>query len=107
MRSDIVLTIIAMAAATFLTRFTSPVLLGNVRIPVLMQRILRHVPTAMLTALIAPALLAPRGSVELSLQNYYLIAGLAAAFMAYRRQSPGVTMGVGMAVMLALRSLPF
>lgn len=105
MRSEIVLTILAMAAVTFLTRFASPALLGGTRIPNWFGRLLKHVPTAILTALIAPALLAPHGSIALTLENHYLLAGAVAAFMAYRRQPPVVTMGVGMAVMLALRSI--
>ncbi|MEG6584275.1 AzlD domain-containing protein [Dendrosporobacter sp. 1207_IL3150] len=105
MRTEIMLTIVAMAIATFLTRFTSPALLGNTRLPDWFVRLLKHVPTAMLTALIAPALLAPKGIVEVALTNHYLIAGLVAAYVAYRRQPPIATMGSGMAVMLLLRSI--
>lgn len=105
MRNEIILTIIAMAVATYATRITSPVLLGSTGIPRWMERMLRHVPTAMLTALIAPALFAPKGSLDLSLTNYYLLAGLLAGYLAYRNQPPAIVMGVGMAVMLALRSL--
>jgi branched-subunit amino acid transport protein len=104
MRAEIILTILVMAVATFLTRFVSPALLGTVGIPSWLSRLLKHVPTAILTALIAPALLAPQGSLEISPANHYLIAGLVAALMAYRRQPPIVTMGAGMMVMLALRS---
>ncbi len=105
MRTEVILTILVMAAATFLTRFASPVLLGRTGIPNWCKRLLKHVPTAILTALIAPALLAPHGSIVLSLENHYLLAGAVAAFMAYRRQPPVVTMGAGMMVMLALRSI--
>lgn len=105
LRAEVVLTILAMAAATYATRITSPVLLGRLGIPRWLQKMLKHVPTAMLTALITPALVAPRGFLDLTAGNYYLLAGIAAAFLAYRNHPPAVTMGVGMAVMLALRSL--
>ena len=105
MRSEVILTIIIMAAVTFLTRFTSPLLLGRTGIPTWFKHLLKHVPTAILTALIAPALLAPHGSIILTFENHYLLAGAVAAFMAYRRQPPVVTMGAGMAVMLVLRSI--
>ena len=104
MRVDIVLTILAMSAATYFTRITSPALLGATGIPKWLEKMLKHVPTAMLTALIAPALVAPKGFLDLSLSNYYLLAGLVAGFLAYRNHPPAITMGIGMAVMLGLRS---
>ena len=103
MRSEEVLTILCMAAATYFTRVASPVLLGRTGVPRPIARLLKHVPTAMLTALIAPALLAPQGFLEISPTNHYLLAGMVAAFMAWRRYSPAVTMGSGMAMMLLLR----
>lgn len=103
MRSEIVFTILCMAAATYFTRFASPLLLGSTGVPRWLARLLKHVPTAMLTALIAPALLAPQGAVDIGPANHYLLAGLVAAFMAWRRQPPAVTMGSGMAMMLILR----
>lgn len=107
MRTEIILTIIAMAGATFLTRFASPALLGGKRMPVSFERFLRHVPTAILTALIAPCLLAPRGYLDISSGNSYLIAGSIAAVLAYFRQPSIITMGGGIIAMLVLRSMGF
>ena len=103
MRPEIVLTILGMALATYFTRFASPLLLARTGIPAWLGRLLKQVPTAMLTALVAPALLAPQGVVEISLANHYLIAGAVAALMAGRRLHPAVTMSSGMAIMLVLR----
>ena len=103
MRLEVVLTILCMAAATYCTRFASPLLLDRTGVPRWMVRLLKHVPTAMLAALIAPALLAPQGYLQIGPGNHYLLAGAVAAFMAWRRQPPAVTMGSGMAVMLLLR----
>jgi branched-subunit amino acid transport protein len=103
MRVEEVLIILCMAAATFFTRFASPLLLDRTGVPGWLIRLLKHVPTAMLTALIAPALLAPQGYLHLGPENHYLLAGAVAAFMAWRGQHPAVTMGSGMAVMLVLR----
>lgn len=105
MNPEVVLTILCMAAATYFTRFASLLLLDRTGVPCWLTRLLKHVPTAILTALIAPALLAPQGIVEISLANHYLIAGAVAAFMAYHRQHPAVTMGSGMATMLILRMM--
>lgn len=103
MRPEIAFTIICMAVATYFTRFASPLLLGSTGVPRWLARLLKHVPTAMLTALIAPAILAPQGFLEIGPANHYLLAGMVAAFMAWRRQPPAVTMGSGMAMMLILR----
>jgi branched-subunit amino acid transport protein len=103
MRTEIVITIIAMAVATFFTRFTSFALLGSAGISPRFKRFLKHVPTAILTALIAPTLFAPHGYIEISTGNSYLIAGTVATLLAYFRQPPLVTMGGGMAAMLAIR----
>lgn len=103
MRPDVILIILCMAAATYFTRFASPLLLERTGVPRWLARMLKHVPTAMLTALIAPALLAPQGFVEIGPTNHYLIAGVVSAYMAYRRQHPAVTLGSGMVVMLILR----
>ncbi len=103
MRSEVVFTILCMALATYFTRVASPLLLGRTGVPRWLEQLLKHVPTAMLTALIAPAILAPQGFVDIGPANHYLIAGTVAAFMAYRRQHPAVTMGSGMAMMFILR----
>lgn len=105
MRSEVVIAIAAMAAATFFTRFASPAILGSSGIAPRFKRFLKHVPTAILTALIAPSLFAPQGHIEISIGNSYLIAGTIAALLAYFRQPPLVTMGGGMATMLAIRCL--
>ncbi|AIF49966.1 AzlD domain-containing protein [Pelosinus sp. UFO1] len=103
MRIEFFMNILAMAIATFATRFVSIGLLGSSGVPAWFGRFLKHVPTAMLTALIAPAIFAPRGYIELTFANHYLMAGAVAIFVAYKRQPPIATMGAGIAVMLALR----
>lgn len=105
MRTEILITIIAMAVATFFTRFASPAILSDSGISPRLKRFLKHVPTAILTALIAPALFAPHGYLEFSTGNSYLIAGTIAALLAYFRQPPLITMGGGIAAMLAIRCL--
>lgn len=103
MRIEESLIILSMAAATYFTRFASALLLERTGIPSWLTRLLKHVPTAMLAALIAPALLAPQGYLQIEPGNHYLLAGAVAAFLAWKRQHPAVTMGAGMAVMLMLR----
>ncbi|TWH45857.1 AzlD domain-containing protein [Sporomusa sp. KB1] len=104
MRTEAVITIVAMAIATFFTRFASFAIFGSAGISQRLKRFLKHVPTAILTALIAPTLFAPQGYIEISTGNSYLIAGTIATLLAYFRQPPLVTMGGGMVAMLAIRS---
>ena len=105
MRSEIFYIIIAMAAVTFITRFSCIAVLNQKGLSSSLARWLKHIPTAILTALIVPALLLPQGKVDFSLQNHYLIAGIAAAAVAYKSKNIMITLAVGMGIMVALRLL--
>jgi branched-subunit amino acid transport protein len=48
-----------------------------------LERALRYVPAAVLTALIVPMALAPQGMVDLSSSNAYLPGAMAAAIVAF------------------------
>jgi branched-subunit amino acid transport protein len=63
------------------------------------NRALRYVPPAALTAIIAPALLLPDGSLDISPGNTRLLAGIGAAVVAWRSKSALVAIGVGMALL--------
>jgi branched-subunit amino acid transport protein len=56
-----------------------------------------------LASLIAPALLVPGGSLDVSVGNHYLLAGCVTAATAYKTRSVLVTVVLGLAVMFALR----
>ncbi len=103
MRSEIVLIIIGMAVATFFTRFASVILFRQTGVPGWFDHWMKHVPTGILTALIIPTLLLPKGYLDVSMQNHYLLAGVVAALAAYRYRSVIVTMGLGLAMMLSMR----
>ncbi|MDR7868786.1 MAG: AzlD domain-containing protein [Sporomusaceae bacterium] len=103
MRSDIVIIILGMAAVTFLTRFGAQLAFRQTGIPAWLHRWLKHVPTGILTALIVPALVLPRGVLDLTWHNPYLLAGIVAALVAWRFRNMPLTMGIGMATILLLR----
>ena len=102
-RSEIFLIILGMAAVTFLTRFGAPVLFRYTGIPLWLERWLKHIPTAILTALIVPSLLLPRGHLDLSVHNHYLLAGIVAAVVAYKSRNVIITIGLGIITMFTLR----
>lgn len=103
MHSNILLIIIGMAAVTFFTRYACLALFNHGGISARLAKWLKYVPTAILSALIAPALLLPTGSLDVSINNHYLLAGAVAALTAYISRNVIATMGLGLAVMFALR----
>ncbi len=103
MRSEIFLIIFGMAAVTFATRFSCVALFSKTGMPKWLERWLKHIPNAILTALIVPALLLPQGQIDISWQNHYLIAGMVAAVIAYKSRNIIATLLLGMGTMLVLR----
>ena len=99
------LIIIAMGVVTFGIRLLPIVLLGRIEIPVVVQRALRFVPPAVLSAIIAPELLMPGGQVNLSLGNARLIAGVLATIVAWRTKNVLLTIAVGMIALWVLSSI--
>jgi branched-subunit amino acid transport protein len=91
---DKILIFLGMALVTFLTRYTMIALFGHGLSPRL-QRWLNYVPAAVLSALIIPAALAPRGKVELGLPVASLLVGCLAA---YRTRNVFWTILAGLAV---------
>ncbi|QDR79713.1 AzlD domain-containing protein [Sporomusa termitida] len=105
MRSEILLIILGMAAVTFLTRFGAVALLKQTGLPTWFERWFKHLPTAVLTALIVPGLILPQGWIDLSLHNHYLLAGILTAIAAYLGRNAMLTMGLGLISILSLRWL--
>ncbi|GAB6158259.1 AzlD domain-containing protein [Desulfotomaculum varum] len=102
MRSEVFYIIIGMALVTYFTRFSALALFRFTGVPAWLNRWLKYVPVAILTALIVPSLLLPRGYLDISFNNHYLIAGLVAAFVAYKSRNIIATLGLGMFVMFVL-----
>ncbi|HEY5984295.1 MAG TPA: AzlD domain-containing protein [Anaerolineales bacterium] len=90
---------------TFGMRLSFIYLLGRVALPDSVRRMLRFVPAAVLSAIIAPELLLHTGSFDLSLGNTRLLAGLAAIAIAWWTKNTLITILAGMAFLLALQFL--
>ena len=99
------LIVIGMGIVTFGIRLVPIVLLGRIEIPVMVQRALRFVPTAVLTAIIVPELLYRNDQIDVSLTNARLLAGLIAIGVAWRTKNALITIGVGMIALWVLQSL--
>ena len=73
--------------------------------PPLVERVLRLVPAAVLSALVAPALVYDAQRLHLSVANEHLVAGLIAALVAWRTRSVPWTLVIGMLAMWGLKAV--
>ena len=72
------------------------------RIPDIAMRALRLIPSAVLAALLAPALIRPDGPYEVPWSNLRLLAALVAAAVAWRTQNVVATITTGMGALWLL-----
>ncbi len=99
------LTIVLIGVLTYAIRLSFILALGQVAIPMRLQRALRFVPAAVLSALIVPDLLVSHGALALSPSNARLVAGLLAILVAWRTHNVFLTVAVGMAALWLLTRL--
>jgi len=98
------LTIVLASLGTFVLRASFLVFAGRlVDLPPGAQRVLRQIPPAVLAALVIPTLLRPDG--HLDLWQPELLAGVVAGLVSWRTRNVGLTLVVGMAVLVALQQL--
>jgi branched-subunit amino acid transport protein len=89
--------------ATFAIRLSFILLIGVHKPPELVQRALRFVPPAVLTAIFVPELFLPGGQLDVSLGNARLVAGVLAILVAWRTRNIFLTILVGMGVLWLLQ----
>jgi len=102
---NIWLTIVIAGLVTYAIRLSFILLIGRREMPVMMQRTLRFVPPAVLTAIIFPEVLMPGGSLDISLGNLRLLAGLLAALVAWRTKNAVLTIVVGLAALWIMQAI--
>jgi branched-subunit amino acid transport protein len=90
---------------TFGIRFSFIYLFGRFYIPETMRRALHYVPPAVLSAIVFPELFLHDGVLDVSLENFRLLAGLAAVAVAWFSRNTLVTFLAGMAILLLLQWL--
>ncbi|WP_207260335.1 AzlD domain-containing protein [Desulfovibrio sp. Huiquan2017] len=96
-------TIVGMLAVTYVPRMVPLVALASRTLPESVVRWLSYVPAAVLSSMLFPALLLRGGSVDLSLDNYFLWAAVPAFLLAWRTRSFFGTVALGMAFVAAGR----
>lgn len=98
-----VILMLGMAVVTFSTRFGAQCLVRQVGFPCWLERWLKHVPTGILTALIVPAILLPKGYLDISEHNNYLLAGVLAGLVAYHFKNTPLTLVLGIGAVVFFR----
>jgi len=99
------LTIIMAGILTYATRLSFILLYGRIKMPNLMERALRFVPPAVLTAIFFPELLLNNGDLFLSFGNARLLAGMLAIVVAWRTKNVIYTIVIGMLALWVLQLL--
>ena len=99
------LIILGMGVVTYLIRLSLIALFGRLEMAPIIERALRYVPPAVLSAIIFPELLRPAGALDLSLGNVRLLAGILAILVAWRTRNVLLTIAVGMAALWVLRAV--
>lgn len=98
-------TIVGMGIVTYLIRLSLILLIGHSTVPAMLQRALRFVPPAVLSALIFPDLLLSGGTPILSPAHPRLLAGALAALIAWRSRNALVAIAAGMVALWVLRAV--
>ena len=105
MKGDESVMIAGMALVTFGIRYFLFVFADRTRMDGWLRRTLEYIPPAVLTALTLPALLLPKGEWYLSVENPYLLAGVAATVVGILSKNLLLTIGSGLAAFFAYRLL--
>ena len=88
---------------TFGMRFSLIYLFGRFKVPATLQRALHYVPPSVLSAIIFPELFLHDGSLNLSLANIRLLAGLVAIVVAWFSKNTLITILAGMLALFLLQ----
>lgn len=102
--STAILAIIGMGLITYALRLSLFLLPERITLPPWLLRALRYVPAAVLSAIIFPELLLPAGTLDISLGNDRLLAGLVAGIVAWRVRNVFAVVAVGMIVLWLLQA---
>ena len=95
-QQTVFLTILAMAAVTYLPRLLPAWLLSSRTLPRWLVVWLRHVPVAVLAAMLFPALATRSGQIHIGPRNLFLLAAFPTLLVAWKTRSlfGSVIMGV-------------
>ena len=88
---------------TFGMRFSLIYLFGRFDVPETIRKALHYVPPAVLSAIIFPELFLREGALNLTLDNYRLLAGVVAVLVAWFSKNILITIIAGMLALFLLQ----
>lgn len=94
----LILIIITIGIGTFLLRFSFIYLHGRFKLPSWLEDAMKYIPTAILSALIFPAIILKEDFIWISIKNPRLIAGTIAMFIAWKTKNLLLTTAVGLGI---------
>lgn len=98
----LVLAVLCIGVATYTLRLSMIGLAGRVSLPARVERAMRFVPVAALTALVTPDLLGGASGSALLTHNPRLWAGVVAVIVAWRTRNVLLTVALGIATLWLL-----
>jgi branched-subunit amino acid transport protein len=102
-KMNIWLIMLIVGLLTFGIRLSFIMILDRWTPPQIVERALRFVPVAVLSAIIAPELVLVGETLDISLNNWRLTAGLAATLIAWQTKNIVWTILAGMSILLVLQ----
>jgi branched-subunit amino acid transport protein len=90
---------------TYAIRLSFIALYGRMQVPGLVQRALRYIPSAVLSAIILPEVVLKTGRLDVASNNPRLLAALIAGLVAWRTRNALLTIVAGMAALWILKAL--
>lgn len=102
-QTTVLLTLVGMTAVTYLPRLLPIWVLSSRQLPAGVVAWLQHVPVAVLSAMLLPAVLAPGGAIDVRFDNLFLWASLPTFAVAIKTRSLFATVIVGAATVALAR----
>jgi branched-subunit amino acid transport protein len=102
-KTTILVTLLGMAAVTYIPRLLPAWFLRDKQLPPFLVAWLQYVPVAVLAALSLPSLLIEQDKINFSFNNLYLWGAIPAALVAWKKKSLFGTVIVGMLVVALAR----
>lgn len=101
--ATLLITIFGMMVVTYVPRALPALVLSQRPMHPALARWLSYVPAAVLSALLMPSLLAPEKTLDLSLNNIFLLAAVPTFVVCFKTRSFFGTVAVGMVLVALLR----
>lgn len=100
-----ILLLAGMAAVTQVSRLMPVLVLGKKKLPMQFAQFVRFVPSAVLAAAIAPAILLHQGQLNVHVSNSFLLAAIPTLLVGYFSKNLLVSVAVGMIAVTLLRAI--